>query len=238
METKFQTSFIPKKSLATPSVSHSKTSMGFFMFFALIIFMISVGIAGGAYGWKKYIEKRVIRMDEDLKANESKFEPRTIDEYYRLEQRMNNAKKLIDSHISMSVFFKVLGKLTLKSVQFKDLKYNLEDDGNISIEMNGSVATYNALADQSRVFGAEKRITNQVFSDIDVEKTGRVVFSFKGTINPELLYYKNNLPNPKDNSKPSELEVEEASAVIDAPRATSTATTTKRTATSTNRIAN
>ena len=188
METKFSTSFIPKTTLE-PVAHDTKRPMGLFMFVSIIIFFVSVMVAAGAFGWHKYLESRRVTMKTDLEKNIKAFEPDTIEEYVRLNKRIETAKELLSKHVAVSYVFDFLTENTLGSVSFSDFKYNLGNDGVASLAMNGVAKSYNAVAYQSSVFGKERSLDGLIFSNLDLDASGNVVFNLATKINPAFIAY-------------------------------------------------
>ncbi len=188
METKFQTSFIPKTTLE-PAQGGAKKPLGLFAFLATVIFFISAIVAAGAFGWDKYLEGRKSQMKSDLEKNIKAFEPQTIDQYVRLDNRINSAKELLGKHVAVSYVFDFLQDNTLQSVGFTDFKYSVAADGVATLSMNGSAKSYNAVAYQSTVFGRERALKNPIFSNLDLDNLGNVVFNFSTKVDPGFIAY-------------------------------------------------
>jgi hypothetical protein len=188
METKFQTSFIPKTNLA-PVASTTKRSMGFFSFISTIIFFISVVVAGGAFGWHKYLDTSKAKIKDSLERNIKSFEPQTIDEYYRLNNRIDAAKQLLSKHVAVSYVFDFLSEQTIQSVKFNDFKYDVDSLGIATLTMNGEAKSYNAVAYQSEVFGRERALKTPLFSNLDLDTVGNVTFNFTTKIDPGFITY-------------------------------------------------
>lgn len=188
METKFSTSFIPKTTLE-PVVNNTKKPLGLFMFVSLIIFFVSVVVAGGAFGWHKYLDSRKAQMKIDLEKNIKAFEPETIEEYVRLNKRIETAKDLLAKHVAVSYVFDLLTEKTLASVSFTDFKYSLGNDGVATLSMNGIAKSYNAVAFQSSEFGKERSLEGLIFSNLDLDASGNVVFNLATKINPGFIAY-------------------------------------------------
>jgi hypothetical protein len=190
METKFQTSFIPKSNLEQGVNSNSGHGpMSFFTFIASIIFFISVLVAGGVFGYNKYLENLVVSSKDSLDKNIKSFEPQTIEEYVRLNSRIDSAKKLLDKHIAMSYILDFLEEKTIQSVGFSDLKYDVDSNGEGSLTMNGQAKSYNAIAYQAELFGRERSLKSPLFSNLDVDAFGNVVFNFTTKIDPVFIAY-------------------------------------------------
>lgn len=202
METKFQTSFIPKTSIDTTATALPRRHMGFFTFISLIIFFLSALSAGGMYMWHKYLIGSEQSLKESLDRNIKSFESQTIEEYVRLNNRIDAAKYLLSHHVAISYIFDFLSEKTIKSVRFLDLKYDVGVDGVATLTMNGEAKSYNAVAYQSEVFGKEKSLKSPLFSNLDLDTVGNVVFNFTTKIDPSFIFYtrKANTVRPSDRT--------------------------------------
>ena len=108
----------------------------------------------------------------------------------RLDSRLTSAKSLLTSHIALSPLFDILGKSTLKrSVRFKTLDVSV-GDGKVSLVMKGQATGFTAIALQSDSFGKDKRLQSPLLSDLALDQTGAVSFTFTATIDPSTLAYK------------------------------------------------
>lgn len=195
METKFQTSFIPKANMAPNVPVHTRRPTSFFLAFAFVIFLINVVLAAGAYTYSKYyLVEQEDNISTNLDKNVKAFEPDTIKKYAKLDTRIDTARYLIENHIAVSYFLDFLSLETLKSVSFTDMKYELSADGkSANISMNGLASGYNAVAFQSSVFGKNSNLKDMIFSNLDLDKLGNVVFNLSMKVEPGFIYYKKNI---------------------------------------------
>ncbi len=129
METKFQTSFIPKTTIAASISPRPRRTTSIFLVLCFFIFLISVLLGGLAFGYLKFVEGQKVSIQANLEKNIRAFEPDTIRLYARLDNRMDVAKTLLEKHIAVSYFLDFLSTETLKSVRFLDMKYALSADG-------------------------------------------------------------------------------------------------------------
>jgi hypothetical protein len=204
VETKFQTSFIPKTTIQTPTTPafRKSKSPGILVSFCFLILLVSLLFAVLSFGYLSFLENTKKTMDEQLKANIEKFEKRTLEEYARLDTRIETATLLINTHIAPSYFLEFLQAETLKSVKFTNLKYELSADGSYaSVSMTGVAKSYNAIAFQSNVFGNFKDLTTPIFSNLDLDLLGNVTFAFTSRINSSFIYYKNKAEEFKQRSQ-------------------------------------
>ena len=80
MDTKFQTSFIPKKPiLMDQKVVHHGSTTSIFMFISVLVFIFSIAGAVFSLIWKDVIIKQQTQYAIDLKKAESRFDIATIE---------------------------------------------------------------------------------------------------------------------------------------------------------------
>lgn len=191
METKFQTSFIPKTTIAPVASFKPRKQTSLLLVISFFLFLISVLFGGLAFGYLKFLDGRKAAIQADLEKNIKAFEPDTIRKYARLDSRIDASKTLLEKHIALSYFLEFLSTETLKSVRFLDMKYDLSSDGKTaSINMNGQASGYNAVAYQSIIFGKSSSLKDTLFSNLDLDKTGNVVFNLTFKLDPGFVYYK------------------------------------------------
>lgn len=192
METKFQTSFIPKQPVTAEAPRHSSMSSLFFLF-SFIIFMASLAAAGGVFIYDQVVRKNIDKGKSQLTINRNAFDPNTISQITRLNDRINAADFLLKRHKSVSTLFLVLGNATLKNVRFNDFNY-LGADDKISLTMRGQATSYETVALQAKEFtnpSLKNVFRSPIFSDLTLDTQGNVSFSFSTNIDPFLVdYYK------------------------------------------------
>lgn len=189
---KFSQSFIPKESLAGGMNFRVGQGLGIFTLMAIIIFLISIGAFGVAYLYKQSIAKEISKLDTDLARTQEIFQPTTIAEFKKLSSRLSVADKLLNNHTAFSRVFDVLGKATLQSVYFNSFSLTSADQG-FALTLKGVAKNFSSVALQSDIFGKNQAIKNPIFSNLNLDQKGSVVFDITALIDSALLSYKNNL---------------------------------------------
>lgn len=225
METKFQTSFIPKAPLSNGEGNAPKKSINFFVFISILIFILSLLAALGTYLYLGYLKKSEETIKINLDKNIKAFEPQTIETYVRLSSRLVAAHNILSKHVAISNVFDYLADTTLKTVRFTDFKYELGVDGAVSLSMNGQARNYNAVAYQSEVFGQKRDLRNLIFSNLDLDEKGNVIFKLASNLDPGFTYYSNTLNKRTTNIFSQDIN-ESTDAEPVAPTVTPTSTTT------------
>ncbi len=192
METKFQTSFIPKQPITAEAPHHASAASLLFLF-AFIIFMASLASAGGVFIYGEIIKKNIQEGTSQLTLNKNAFDPNTISQITRLNDRINAADILLKKHKSVSTLFLVLSNATLKNVRFNDFSYTAVDD-KITLGMKGQALSYETVALQAKEFtnpNLKNVFRSPLFGDLTLDTQGNVSFNFTTTVDPLLVdYYK------------------------------------------------
>lgn len=192
METKFQTSFIPKQPI-TSEAPHRTSASGLFFLFGFIIFMASLASAGGVFIYSEIVKKNINDGKDQLTLNKNAFDPNTISQITRLNDRINAADFLLKKHKSVSTLFLVLSNATLKTVQFNDFNYSGIED-KIVLSMRGEAPNYETVALQAKEFtnpNLKNVFRSPLFGDLALDVQGTVSFSFTTNVDPLLVdYYK------------------------------------------------
>ncbi len=203
MDPQVGASFIPKKSLAP---SGGRGGGGLFYLVAIFIFVVSLVAAGAAFAYTQYLKSDLARKTHSLELAQGAYEPGSIQDLVRLDQRIIHAKTLLSQHIAPSAVFALLANETLEKVQLNDFSFTFEEDS-ASIKLGGVADSFSTVALQSDQFGASRALSNVVFSNITVVSGGYVTFSVEANIDPSILRYSSVLSGtPLDTSTPAPTE--------------------------------
>lgn len=192
-QTKFTTSFIPKKPV-TPTVSGYKTTSNFLTIIMVAIFLGTIVFGVGVFAYKLTVEKQIALQIETLKKSRDEFDENFIKEATRLNTRIMAVKKLIDAHQAPSAVFDLLQERTLETIRFNNLKYTTDKTkGTISIDASGVGLGYQSIVLQSDEFGKTGSLKDVVFSSVQPTETGLVNFSLKSQVDPSVVLYRKTL---------------------------------------------
>lgn len=198
------TSFIPKKPIEGTSIRTSPQLGGIFTLVSSIMLVGSITLAAGAFFYERYLESIIASQETNLARAEAAFEPQLLSDLSRLNQRIAESKRLLAGHIAITPFFELLERTTLESVSFQSLDF-ISNSGKITITMKGQARSFGALALQSDVFSKTKQIKNPLFSGLNLDQTGNVIFELTADIDPSLVSYRNNaqeVPTPTFQQTP------------------------------------
>lgn len=198
METKFQTSFIPKKSVAEGITR--KPSVGLFLLIAIILFIVSLSVAGWVYLEKKVLITKINNEKTAIETNKNNFETATIESIIRLDSRIKVANELVANHLSVSPIFNFIESRTLKNVRFKSFTFSAkgtDSSGNsvLKIDLSGQAKDFKTLALQADEFGKPEYrgvISGPMFSSLNLAVDGSVNFNFSASVISDFVKYKNS----------------------------------------------
>ncbi|HEY4517657.1 MAG TPA: hypothetical protein VJI74_02105 [Candidatus Paceibacterota bacterium] len=205
MEPKFQTSFIPKQSLAESATGRKpRRNASIFTIIALVVFLGSLAAAIGVFLYIQLLNQNIASKKADLERAKNEFQQALIQKLSRLDQRIIISEGLLRDHIAFSALFTLLQSYTLQNVRFEILKYDNQGPTKTTLTMHGSAKSFAALALQSEVFGKIPFLKDPIFANPNLDEKGNVKFDFHTTLDPALLSYAASL---NSGSAPEENEV-------------------------------
>jgi len=225
-EPKFQSSFIPKGPIAAASplaAQYGKPKTTLFGFIGTTLFVLSVILAVGIFGYERYLLSDIGTMGDSLTNARATLEPDTIKQLVSANKRIIGTRALLQQHTALTPFFDFLESNTLKNVRFTQFLYATDNKG-IEITMQGQARSYQDVALQSDAFNRSGIFLNPVFSDLDLDSKGNVTFTFRAELDPATVSYKRRL----DDMSAAPLQATSTAATSTA--AVITATSTAKTA--------
>jgi len=199
MDTKFQTSFIPKKPiLMDQKITHHSGGTSIFMFISIIIFILSVAGAVFSVIWKDVLIKQQKVHIDMINGVEERFDLATIEKLKKANIKIDLGNKLLKQHLAVSEIFDIINRLTSDGIRFNSFEFTggFNDKDGVKISMGGYGNSFSAIAWQSKVFGESEKfgknkvLKNPILSNLQLNSLdGSVGFTFTATINPDDVLY-------------------------------------------------
>jgi len=200
-QTKFTTSFIPKKPLS-PTVAGYKSSSSYLTIITVAIFLGTLVFGVGVFVYKLSVEREINSQLDQLQKAKSEFDVNFIKEATRLNTKITAVKTLIDKHQAPSAVFDLLQETTLATVRFNSFKYSTDKTkGTIAIDASGVGLGYPSIVLQSDEFGKTGALKDVVFSSVQPNESGLVSFSFKSAVDPSIVLYRKKIVSSSDYEK-------------------------------------
>jgi hypothetical protein len=190
VETKFQTSFIPKQPV-TGEAEHTKRGVGILFLISFLLLVASIAGAIGVFVWNKTVIANTEKGRKQLEDHKNAFDPTSIKVFTDLDNRIDVASTLLHSHVAASEIFPRLQVNTLKTVRFNNFSYTNGGNGKIIINMSGEAQDYESMALQAQQFTKPElrdSFKGPIFSNFSKSKD-TVVFTFSSGIDPYVIDY-------------------------------------------------
>jgi hypothetical protein len=191
MEPKFQQTFIPKKPVVTATPQRNPSGrhpIGILPLIAWAIFILTILTAVGLFVYSLSLEKNIQAINTQLVDVQKSFDSKLIAELKSADDRLKIGKKLLENHIAVSPLFSLLEDVTLQTVRFNNFQYT-NTDGKAVIGMAGEAAGYNALALQSDIIDSDVRFISPLFSGINLNDAGNVIFTLQSQIDSNVIKF-------------------------------------------------
>jgi len=202
MEPKIQSSFIPKNPVSLENKPrHTKSSVSLLFVASLSVLLVVAVLWGGLFFYKIFLDNEIENKANMLESARVQFAPALIQEIERFGHRIDTTETLLGRHLAPSILFSIISERTLKTVQFNELMYKALPDGGVTVSMAGVAHSFSSVALQSDSFEKEKALIDPVFSNLNLDESGNVIFNFTAEVDPSLLSYGNlveELAPPED----------------------------------------
>lgn len=207
MDTKFQTSFIPKKPILMDqkTIKHSGGA-SVFMFISVIIFILSLAGAGFTFFWKDVLVKQQSSYQVELEKAEKRFDIALIEKLKKANTKIDLANQLLKKHIAVSEVFDIINSLTTEGIRFDNFEFTSPiatgDSARITVKGTGnsfsSIAWQSDVLGQSIKYGKNKVVKNPVLGDLVLDDKGNVGFTLTAGFDIGDIYYEKVLTGESD----------------------------------------
>ncbi len=196
MEPRFKTSFIPKTSLPAQGDGGAHAASpkrgSTLLLSAGVLFIASLTAAGALYAYRSYLVNDIAYKADLLQEERKSIDPALIRAMARHMARIEAAKKILAAHIAPTVLFSFLEEITLENVRYASMRM-AANEGSIQVALQGEATNFEAVALQSDVYGNNRMVRRALFSDVNRNSEGLVLFNVDATMDPRFLRYGNYL---------------------------------------------
>ena len=202
MDTKFQTSFIPKKPMMQQD-ARVGSSVSIFLVISIIIFLISLALGGWVFWQKKLLVENIKTEQQIINENKEGLlrDSVTVESIVELNSRIEVSKGLLDKHVTIYPIFDFLKSVTLRNVRFTNFSFSgsskdSSGQSRIGVSMSGQAKNWKTIASQADEFGRavwKDIIKEPKISGLGLNQDGSVSFVFSAFIAPDFISYSNQL---------------------------------------------
>jgi hypothetical protein len=201
-----------------------RSRLNLLSFVSLVCFfgalLLSVGVFLLKQGHSQTLEDR----KSELSSKRSIFKQDDIDSIRALDERMEAAEYLMDSHVSPSLLLDLLERTTQEEIQYREFLFSRRPSGNVSVAMHGVAPRFNTVARQAQRYADEDLFTHVIFSGLDKPDPKYVMFQVDLDISKNAIAYDAIAPEPEEEFD-AEVDTTTTSYI---PDSTEVATTTER----------
>jgi hypothetical protein len=195
-------SFIPKRAITAKVDRPTYQPVSLFSVIGVAVLLVSGGAWAIARFYAGVLDNQINRPCEEVSLGgdtssrgcgllasvdleEKNLDRATIVLLQRLDSKFKIARELMVTHNTTEPLFKILEALTLPSVSYNHFSFTAS-----GVELTGLASSYEDIAIQSQIFTAERSVISSfIFSNLDLDSTGRVVFKLNLVLDPELTNY-------------------------------------------------
>lgn len=208
MENSFETSFIPQQPLVrTEGVPRRSEPVNIALILALVIFFITVTVAGGIYFYKLQVDKRILSKEKQLQAEEKNLNIDEINAYKHIDDKLVAVKGLLQNHSVFSTVLLLIEDSAAQNIGLTALSYQKGPTGDYVLTLSGKAPSYSAVYFQGETWRSMVPMVKSVKMGAPVadDTTGIVSFNAELTINPLYTKYSKMVETENQLNKPKEV---------------------------------
>lgn len=195
METKFQTSFIPKKPIVQETTKVT-SGISLFLLISILIFFVTSGVAGWVYWKKQDLISKINSEKINITNNKNSLtkDSLSIENFVILNTRIEVSKELLSKHITIAPVFQFLQERVLKNVRFNSFVFSSSDKSSgVKVDISGKALDWRTMAAQVDELSKpqwKSIIKNSKISNLGLSSDGSVSFLYSVNLNPEFIIKK------------------------------------------------
>ena len=214
MDKETQTSFIPRSVLYKGTEAIPQT-VSLTMVITVLAFLLSLALWGGTYAYKRWLNNVInapcqsvatpgasassCGLQASIDRARQDLDQATTIFLKRLSDKLMIGQDLVNAHQTVLPVLKMLEELTLPTVYYT--RFALASN---TMTIEGRASTYEDIAVQTQVFGRDQgRIKSFIFSNLDLDSFGNVVFKLVVNLEPEVMSYRQTLEIAPTNPNPT-----------------------------------
>lgn len=174
---------------------------------AILAFTISVALSIAVFIYQKSLVRKINTMNAELVAARASFEPGFIDELIKLDRRIKAAQEVLSKHAAVSSVFGLFENETIGGIRFVGMNYAVDAKGQIGVDMKGEAINFLAIASQSDIINADKKIISPVFSGLNLDDKGIAKFDLKAFLDGDAFLYQHVVENEATTTPEGEVEI-------------------------------
>jgi hypothetical protein len=177
------------QNVAAQFVKNTDRSVGWpwkLMLFSLLLFALAVVLYGGAiFGYIPYLKSQISELDNNISQLKRDIDSETRSRFLDLYSQISGIQKLLKEHVKTSRLFALLEANTNTKVKYDRVRINTDQ---LKIDIDGSAATYEHLAQQLEAFRRNPNISRINLKESHVGEGGMIAFSLTLSLTPSAIH--------------------------------------------------
>ncbi len=156
-------SFIPKSPTKNVVRPRGVRKIYVFTYLSLVLFFGTLIASAGTFFFDITVKNQLAAQKQELANEQNAFNARDLERLRELENRIENAKRLLGTHVSVADLFGALEHSTVATVQLTGASYERTEFGGITMAVNALTKSFNDARFQRDIYAS-----NEVLRDAGV----------------------------------------------------------------------
>jgi len=198
MDREIKTSFIPKQPAVKSRPATKREGGGLFFVGSIFLLVVAGLFYGGIFGYQSILASQINRscpsddprnidgcgLKESIEKVSNSIDQNLLVRFKRVDAKLNAADMLVGRHVTINGFLNDLSGNVLHTIRFTNFEFKGDE-----ILMAGVAEGYDDIALQSDVFAEDRGVLGFIFSDLNLDDEGKVVFNLSLSLDPETTSY-------------------------------------------------
>ncbi len=149
-------SFIPKSPTKSAVRPRGVRKIYVFTYLSLVLFFGTLIASAGTFFFEFSLKNQLDTQKQELANEQNAFNARDLERLRELENRIENAKRLMDTHVSVADIFNALETSTVATVQLTGVNYERSQFGDINLTVSALTESLNDARFQRDIFASNE----------------------------------------------------------------------------------
>lgn len=166
MDSSQTSSFIPKTPVRGAVAKRKVRKVYVFTYLIYIFFLGTLIAAGVMWFFKLSAENELSAVQQNLAVEKGKFNQSNMAQVIDLDDRMNQASRLLSQQISLASVFTALEQVTVAPVSLTGFKYEKAESATLELALRARTNTFNAALYQRQVLASNPVLAGATVTDV------------------------------------------------------------------------
>lgn len=131
-----------------------------FTYLSLVLFFGTLIASAGTFFFDITVKNQLVAQKQELANEQNAFNARDLERLRELENRIENSKQLLDTHVSVADVFSALEASTVATVQLTGVTYDRTEFGGITLAVGALTDSFNDARFQRDIYASNEILRN------------------------------------------------------------------------------